>query len=92
MPGKLDLLSLVPLCNLYLNCSVLLHQLGRRGVVIPVLRKYGQFFKTHRIFRQYVWAAVLQTLLLQLETRWNHLDNVQQLWGVHARRLHQKYN
>jgi hypothetical protein len=36
-----------------------LYQLARRNCVIPILRKYGKYFKTHRIYRQYLWAVVL---------------------------------
>lgn len=64
-----------------------MYQAARRGVVLPVLRQYGQFFKTHRIFRQYIWAAIIPTALSLAWVSEQNFCNVVQLWNVHARRL-----
>ena len=64
-----------------------IYQFARRGQVLPVLRKYGKYLGTHRIFRQYIWAWVLPTTLLWTLADFRHIDNVEQLWSVHARRM-----
>lgn len=57
-----------------------------------MLRKYGRFFNTHRVFRQYIWAWVLPTTLLWTIADFNHIDNVEQLWKVHSRRMQAQYS
>lgn len=61
--------------------------MARRGYVVPVLRQYGRFFKTHRVFRQYAWALVLPTTILATLVDLKHLDNVSELWATHSRRM-----
>lgn len=53
-----------------------MHQFARRGKVLPLLSKHGKFLKTHRIFRQYIWAWILPTTIFYTLAELNHFDNV----------------
>ena len=64
-----------------------LFQAARRGVVLPLLNQYGNFFHTHRIFRHYIWAAVLPITLLHLKVHWDNRTDLFHFWSVHARRI-----
>lgn len=70
-----------------MSLSFSIYQLARRGVVLPFLRQYGQYFKTHRVFRHYVWAAVAPANVLWLLANEEHITNVSELWKIHSRRL-----
>jgi hypothetical protein len=61
--------------------------MGKRGFVLPVLRKYGTIFNTHRIFRHYIYALVLPSLWLLEAVHEDHYKNLTQLWSVHSRRM-----
>lgn len=78
-------------CNTIAQYRFLIYQFARRGKVLPVLSKYGKYLKTHRVFRQYIWAWLLPTTLLWTWADFEHIDNVEQLWKVHARRMQKQY-
>jgi hypothetical protein len=65
--------------------------LARRGKVLPFLKQYDRFFKTHRIFRQYLWSLILPTTLFTGLVDLKYLNHTEHLWAVHARRMNQQY-
>jgi hypothetical protein len=56
-------------------------------ILIAIFRQYGMFLKTHRIFRQYLWAALGPYAWAQLSTRAEFGNTVEVLWGTHATRM-----
>jgi hypothetical protein len=64
--------------------------MARRNFVIPVLSKFGAFLKTHRLFRQYLWLAVLPYTFATLEANSIFAHQAERLWSIHANRLNKK--
>eukprot|EP01017_Pseudomicrothorax_dubius_P001133 TRINITY_DN0_c3630_g1_i4.p1 TRINITY_DN0_c3630_g1~~TRINITY_DN0_c3630_g1_i4.p1 ORF type:complete len:191 (-),score=49.76 TRINITY_DN0_c3630_g1_i4:92-664(-) len=69
--------------------SLLLFNLARRGYVIPIFREYGLRFKTHRLFRQYLYVWLLPQIWAWDSTDFKHFTMIESLWAVHANRLNQ---
>jgi hypothetical protein len=63
-----------------------IYSLGKRGKVIPVLREYGHFFKTHRIFRQYLYTLVIPPIVAHDLVALNWADHLEVSWKVHVNR------
>ena len=61
-----------------------IYSMARKNKVFPVLSKYGKVFKTHRLFRQYVWVLILPYVLGFAENKYYFLNQVEKLWMVHA--------
>ena len=78
-------------CKSYISHRFSIYQMARRGKVLPFLSQYGRIFKTHRLFRHYVYALVLPTTLFCSLVDMQHIDNVEKLWSIHARRMQRKY-
>lgn len=57
----------------------------------PVLKQYGTYFKTHRVFRQYLYTLVLPVPLLVFINFRKFLNHTETLWTVHANRLNEQY-
>lgn len=65
--------------------------LARRGYVTPIFRQYGHFFKTHRLFRQYLYALVLPYAVFTDCVNYSWLNHTEAFWAVHSRRMNAKY-
>ena len=59
--------------------------------MLPFLAQYGSRFKTHRVFRHYVHAAILPAFFFYSCTYLKHFSTIEQLWAVHARRMQAGY-
>ena len=70
----------------------MINLLAKRNYVLPFLSQYGKYLKTHRLARQYLWAAIIPSATAYCMTQWLFLNNTENLWSVHARRMNQKYN
>lgn len=57
------------------------------GVTSALFSQYGRFLKTHRVFRQYLWALATPWLLGEYIARTLYVDNVNIHWAVHANRM-----
>ncbi|EGR31862.1 hypothetical protein IMG5_100110 [Ichthyophthirius multifiliis] len=83
--------------NAYLQNSLIftgvtwfaIYSFARQGKVLPVLRQYGMFFKTHRIFRQYLWTLVLPILYQKNQLANKYYTHVETLQNIHVNRLNQ---
>ena len=78
-------------CTIICYRSFAIYQMGRRGKVLPFLKEYGSFFKTHRLFRHYMYALILPTFVFTGVVDWGYIKTVESLWATHARRLNQGY-
>lgn len=58
----------------------------------PFLRQYGAFFKTHRVFRQYVYTLLLPTPAFLLFNAYQYSNHVNYLWRIHQNRQYSGYN
>lgn len=67
-----------------------LFQFARRGRVLPILREYGRFFGTHRVFRHYLYTAVVPITLAYYFSHRAFVNPVNNLWAIHANRLNNK--
>eukprot|EP01016_Furgasonia_blochmanni_P042085 TRINITY_DN554_c0_g1_i4.p1 TRINITY_DN554_c0_g1~~TRINITY_DN554_c0_g1_i4.p1 ORF type:complete len:220 (-),score=72.00 TRINITY_DN554_c0_g1_i4:149-808(-) len=67
-----------------------LFQCARQGYVFPVLREYGLFFKTHRLFRHYLYAAVVPITFAYFSLNHQFFPHVETLWNIHVNRLNQQ--
>ena len=65
---------------------VTIYQLAKRGTVLPFLRQYGGYFKSHRIFRQYLYTLVLPVPALLMLNTYQYSNHVEYLWSVHINR------
>lgn len=65
-------------------------QFARRGRVLPIFKQYGRFFGTHRVFRHYLYTAILPITLAYYQANNIVVGNVNRLWAIHARRLNNK--
>ena len=65
----------------------LIYSGAKRGKVAPVFSRYGAVLKTHRLFRQYVWALALPQLWNEYSTRSHFVGPVETMWNVHANRM-----
>ena len=72
---------------LLLASWTLIFQLAKRGIQIPVLAGYGRIFKTHRIFRQYVYSAGLAIAAPTLNVYSQFQNHVETCYQIHAQRL-----
>jgi hypothetical protein len=61
--------------NNNLNLRFTIFNLARRGKVLPFFNQYCSFFKTHRIFRQYLFTLVAPVALFTAAVNWKHLNN-----------------
>nr|8B6H_EA Chain EA, COXTT12,Transmembrane protein,Transmembrane protein [Tetrahymena thermophila SB210]8B6H_Ea Chain Ea, COXTT12,Transmembrane protein,Transmembrane protein [Tetrahymena thermophila SB210]8BQS_EA Chain EA, COXTT12,Transmembrane protein,Transmembrane protein [Tetrahymena thermophila SB210]8BQS_Ea Chain Ea, COXTT12,Transmembrane protein,Transmembrane protein [Tetrahymena thermophila SB210] len=67
-----------------------IYQFARKGAVLPVLREYGRYFGTHRLFRQYLHTLVLPLLYTEYALNQKYYTHMEHLWTVHVNRLNQK--
>jgi len=67
-----------------------IYQLARQNYVLPFLAKFGKFFKTHRLLRQYIWVAILPYTLAYSYNNYFFLNQTEKLWQIHASRLNAK--
>lgn len=65
--------------------------LARRGKVLPFFNQYCTFFRTHRIFRQYLFTLIAPVALFTGLVNLKYLNHTEHLWAVHARRMNQQY-
>lgn len=70
----------------------MLYGMAKRGVVLPILSKFGRVLKTHRLLRHYVWAWLLPNYLAWDVTNWYFLNQTEVLWSVHAERMNNQYD
>ena len=68
----------------------MVYQLARRNIVIPVLSKFGASLKTHRLWRQYFWLAVLPYTIATFLANSDLANQAERLWSIHANRLYNK--
>jgi len=68
----------------------LLFNFARYGYVAPVLREYGWFLKTHRLFRHYLLSLVVPLALTAYSIHDKYYDHMEVLWTIHANRLNKK--
>jgi hypothetical protein len=59
-------------------------------LLIAFLKQYGSVYKTHRLFRQYLLAAVLPSSLGWLYQKRLYYYHIDHLWTVHSKRLNQR--
>ena len=59
--------------------------------MLPIFKEYGTYFKTHRIFRQYLFALIVPPVLFTDYQNWSALGKTESLWATHSRRLNAKY-
>lgn len=86
-----DTSNYIQRCLIFTAVSWLgLYQLARRGVVLPLLREYGIFFNTHRLFRHYLYSLVGPLAFSVYQIKSKYYTHVEHLWIVHANRLNQK--
>jgi len=71
-----------------LLCRFLIYQFAKRGYVLPLFAQYGRFFKTHRIFRHYLYSLVLPVPAVLLYNTFQYANHVEYLWSIHLKRLH----
>lgn len=69
----------------------LIYQFAKRGVVLPLFRQYGAYFKTHRIFRQYLYTLVAPVPAFVLLNASQYVNHVEYMWNVHLNRLNSGY-
>jgi len=70
--------------------SFTIYQFAKQNMVAPIFSKFGRFFKTHRILRQYIWLGVVPFIVGNFYTNYFFLNQTEKLWGIHAERLNQK--
>lgn len=72
-------------------CRFLIYQLAKRGTVLPLLRQYGLYFKTHRVFRHYLYTLLLPVPACLLWNNYQYTNHVEYLWAVHLNRKNAGY-
>jgi hypothetical protein len=60
------------------------------SLILALFKQYGSFFKTHRLYRHYVYALFAPSLLLEGKTRWDYSHHIEHNWRVHAARMNQQ--
>jgi len=73
-----------------LSLRVSVYSLAKQNVVLPFLSKFGRVLKTHRLFRHYLYLAVVPTVCAHVYTNWKFFGQAQHLWSVHAERLNRQ--